>query len=103
MEGSDSVPVISDERRQPVVWQKLLRIKRPDHSLDTRKPILKDQTIASDLASDQFFPCDRREEASCDRSAKAVSIPNDLGLLAILFVELAILSSDVLNDIAIVG
>lgn len=103
MECSDSVPVIPDEWRQPVVWQKLLRVKGPDHSLDAREPILKDQTIASDLASSGFLPRDRREKAGCDRCAKAVSIPNDLGLLAIPFVELAILSSDVLNDIAIVG
>lgn len=98
----DGVPVVQDEWREPVVRQETLWVQRSYHPLDAGESVLKDQAIANYLPIVKILLGDASKQASSDGCAEAMSIPHDLGLNPIPFVQLGIFTGNVLDYRAVV-
>jgi hypothetical protein len=97
LESVHSVPVVRDEWREPVVRQETLWVERSYHPLDAGEAVLEDQAVTDYLAIVKVLLGDASKQASSDGCAEAVSIPYDLGLKPIPFVQLGIFTGNVLD------
>lgn len=97
LKSVDGIPVVRDEWCEPVVRQETLWVQRSYHPLDAGEAVLEDQAVTDYLAIVTVLLGDASEQTGSDGRAEAMSIPYDLGLNPISFVQLGIFTGNVVD------